>query len=296
MKLDKIIIGLLILVFSMACSREEEQVPSPQVEVVQQEPVMAIHPVLPIEISPEDQALADQAPEGMVFIKGGCFTMGNEGAQSKEKPEHEVCVDDFYMSKYEVTQNQWENVTGINPSKFPGTDNPVEQVNHIEVQQYVEKSNGECRLPTEAEWEYAAGGKTRTRYYWGNLMDGNYAWFEDNSEGVTHPVGQKQPNQFGLYDMSGNVWEWVADWYAPLYDPEDKNNPSGPETGDYKVIRGGALDSSAGALRTTNRNWLHPKNRVYSKVTTYGGIINEIINYVGFRCAKSIPKEKLPVE
>ena len=297
MKFDKILLCLLILTLSLACSKDdemEETIPAPQTEMETREPVMGSHPVIPIEISPEDKALADQAPDGMVFIKGGCFTMGNDETQSDEKPEHEACVDDFYMSKYEVTQAQWEKVTGINPAKFPGENHPVEQVNYFEVKKYTEPSNGECRLPTEAEWEYAAGGKVSARYYWGNLMDGTYAWFEDNSQGATHPVGQKQPNQFGLYDMMGNVWEWVEDWYGPLYNPEDKNNPSGPETGKYKVIRGGSFYSSAGALRFTNRTWLHPKNRVYSKVTTYGGIINEVFNYVGFRCAKSIPKQTQP--
>lgn len=292
MKFYKIFVCLLILTLSLSCSRDdeiEEQLPPPRTQT--QEPRMGSHPVIPIEISPDDQAAADKAPDGMVFIKGGCFIMGNDETQSDEKPEHEVCVDDFYMGEREVTQAQWEKVTGINPAKFPGEDSPVEQVNYFEIQKYIEESDGECRLPTEAEWEYAAGGKVSARYYWGNLMDGTYAWFEDNSEGATHPVARKQPNQFGLYDMMGNVWEWVEDWYSPLYDPEDKNNPTGPDTGEYKVIRGGSFDSSAGALRFTNRTWLHPKNRVYSKVTTHGGIINEVFNYVGFRCAKSIPKK-----
>ncbi len=244
--------------------------------------------VVPVTLSPEDQDKAGQAPDGMVFIKGGCFIMGNDYAQEDEKPEHEVCLDDFYMGKYEVTQSRWEKQLGFNPSKIVGPELPVEQVNFVEVQEFLEKSNGQCRLPTEAEWEYAAKGGADARYFWGNMMDEAYAWYLDGSGETTHPVGQKQPNQYGLYDMMGNVWEWTNDWYEPYYQIREKNNPKGPETGEYKVIRGGAFDSSAGALRITNRIWLHPKNRVFPKVTTYGQAINEIYNYIGFRCAQSI--------
>ncbi len=252
--------------------------------------------VIPVVLSPEDQEKAKRAPAGMVFIKGGCFIMGNDYAQEDEKPEHEVCLDDFYMDKFEVTQARWEKLLGFNPSKFIGPDLPVEQVNYVEVQEFLEKSKGQCRLPTEAEWEYAAKGGANARYFWGNMMDEAYAWYKDGSGETTHPVGQKQPNQFGLYDMMGNVWEWTDDWYEPYYQIREKNNPKGPETGEYKVIRGGAFDSSAGALRITNRIWLHPKNRVFQKVTTYGQAINEIYNYIGFRCAQSISSQTKATE
>lgn len=154
-----------------------------------------------IEWTEEDKLKAKQAPEGMVFIKGGCFTMGNDRAQADEKYEHEVCLDDFYMDRYEVTQDRWEKVMGFNPSKNIKADHPVEQVNYYDIQQFIKKSGGACRLPTEAEWEYAARGHAKTRYFWGNVMDGAYAWFEDNSDETTHPVGQKKPNRFGLHDM-----------------------------------------------------------------------------------------------
>ncbi len=244
--------------------------------------------VEPIKLSPEDQKKADNAPPGMAFIKGGCFYMGNLNAQVDEQPEHEVCLDDFYMDRYEVTQERWEKVMGYNPAKFIGKDRPVEQINYYDIQKFIKKSNGTCRLPTEAEWEYAARAGTSTRYYWGNMMEDPFAWYEGNGKDETHPVGQKSPNQFGLYDMAGNVWEWVEDWYEPTYSAEVKKNPTGPVVGENKVIRGGSFGSSAGALRPTNRTWVHPKNRVYSKISTYGGIVNEIFNYIGFRCAKSI--------
>ncbi len=245
--------------------------------------------VVPVTLSLADQEKAKLAPEGMAFIKGGCFIMGNDYAQEDEKPEHEICLDDFFMDKYEVTQARWESLLGFNPAKIMAPENPVEQVNYYEVQEFLEKSNGQCRLPTEAEWEYAAKGGADSRYYWGNMMDEAYGWYKDGSGETSHPVGQKLPNQYGLYDMMGNVWEWTDDWYEPYYLMREKKNPKGPETGEFKVIRGGAFDSSAGALRTTNRIWLHPKNRVFPKVTTYGQAINEIYNYIGFRCAKSIP-------
>ncbi|NIQ02752.1 MAG: SUMF1/EgtB/PvdO family nonheme iron enzyme [Nitrospinaceae bacterium] len=240
------------------------------------------------ELTEEDKRLAAQAPEGMVFIKGSCFTMGNDEAQADEKYEHEVCLDSFYLDQYEVTQAEWEKVMGFNPSKIIKPDHPVEQVNYHDIQKFIKKSPRSCRLPTEAEWEYAARGGAVTGYFWGNVMDGTYAWFEDNSEGTTHPVGKKKPNAFGLYDMMGNVWEWTEDWYTPLYVGIKETNPTGPETGENKVIRGGSFNSSAGALRITNRTWLNPKNRVYSKISNYGGIVNEVFNYIGFRCAQSL--------
>jgi formylglycine-generating enzyme required for sulfatase activity len=281
-----------LLVFGAGCSKDEnkssgDDAPVSQTDESAQEPAKSVEKVVPVTLSPEDQEKAKLAPEGMVFIKGGCFIMGNDYAQEDEKPEHEVCVDDFFMDKFEVTQAKWEKVTGYNPSKIINPDHPLEQVNYIEVQEYLEKS--ECRLPTEAEWEYAARGGADSRYYWGNMIDESYTWYEDNSKETTHPVGQKLPNQYGLHDMMGNVWEWTNDWYEPYYQIREKKNPQGPETGKYRVIRGGAFDSSAGALRITNRIWLHPKNRVFPKVTTYGQAINEVYNYIGFRCAQSIP-------
>ena len=241
-----------------------------------------------IAIAPEDKVIADRAPEGMVFIKGGCFILGNNFAQVDEAPEHEVCVNDFYLDKYEVTQARWEKVMGFNPSKFLSPDRPVEQVTFYDVQEFAENSQGQCRIPTEAEWEYAARGHADSRYFWGNMMKDEYAWFNDNSGGHTHPVGKKKSNQFGIHDMMGNVWEWVADWYDAAYPHGKQINPSGVSKGKFKVVRGGAFDSSAGGLRITNRTWLHPKNKVFPKVTTHGQVMNEIYNYVGFRCAQSI--------
>ena len=299
MKTLKIIGMVLLLALFAGCQgdsgKEEDQAPPSISDIEEMESKEESTSPAPVQLSDEDKLKAKNAPQGMVFIKAGCFVMGNDRAQADEKYEHEVCLDDFYLDRYEVTQAHWKKVMGYNPSKFVKDDHPVEQVNYYDIQQFIEKSNGACRLPTEAEWEYAARGHAKTRYYWGNVMDGAYAWFEDNSDGTTHPVGQKKPNAFGLHDMMGNVWEWTEDWYSPYYAGNKENNPTGPKEGENKVIRGGSFDSSAGALRITNRTWLNPKNRVFSKVASYGGSVDEKYNYVGFRCAKSIaspPEEK----
>jgi formylglycine-generating enzyme len=298
MRFYKILICVCLFALISACSDKKEEQGAEGIhpsfselpEVSEESSSISSQRVVPVQLSPEDMATASKAPEGMVFIKGGCFFMGNDYAQEDEKPEHEVCVDDFYLDKHEVTQARWEKLMGFNPSKYNGPDLPVEQVNFLNVQKFIEKSAEACRLPTEAEWEYAARGGATTRYFWGNMVHGDYTWYEENSEETTHPVGSKAPNQFGVHDMMGNVWEWVEDWYEPYYKIRSKDNPQGPKTGESKVVRGGSFDSSAGALRITNRIWLHPENKVFPKVTTYGQVMNEIFNYIGFRCAQSIPK------
>jgi len=296
MRLFKLFIPFPLFFFLYACSDKPvdkaEDALHPSLselpEIIEESVQLSDQRIVPIKISPEDQKKADKAPEGMVFIKGGCFVMGNDYTQEDEKPEHKVCLSDFYMDKFEVTQTRWEKVMGYNPSKFSGADLPVEQVNYENVQKFIKKSRDNCRLPTEAEWEYSARGGAQTRYFWGNMVNEKYTWYEENSKGSTQVVGSKLPNQYGLYDMMGNVWEWVDDWYEPYYQIRTQNNPTGPEIGESKIVRGGSFDSSAGALRITNRVWLHPKNKVFPKVTTYGQIMNEVYNFIGFRCAKSI--------
>ena len=285
----KLFLYSILFTLVLGCSSEQAiESKSAQEEVFDLNDSQESFKFEPVPINPEDKVIADKAPEGMVFIKGGCFILGNNFAQVDEAPEHEVCVDDFYLDMYEVTQSRWEKIMGFNPSKFIGPDRPVEQVTFYDVQEFAETSEGKCRIPTEAEWEYAARGHADSRYFWGNMMNGEYAWFEDNSNGQTHPVGQKKSNQFGVYDIMGNVWEWVSDWYDAAYPRGKQINPTGVIKGNYKVVRGGAFDSSAGGLRITNRTWLHPKNKIFPKVTTYGQVMNEIYNYVGFRCAQSV--------
>jgi len=198
-----------------------------------------------------------------VFVKGGCFEMGDTfgDGDPDEKPVHEVCVDDFYLGKYEVTQEQWEIVTGNNPSRFKERDRPVEQVSWNDVQQFIRRLNDQSgrkfRLPTEAEWEYAARSGGRREKYAGTDQEGElgqYAWYVVNSGRITHPVGKKRPNGLGLYDMSGNVWEWCADRYGEnYYQGSPKNNPEGPFNGSYRVLRGGSWFDDPGFMRAAFR-------------------------------------------
>lgn len=209
-------------------------------------------------------------PEGMVFVKGGCFEMGDtfgDERSDNEKPVHTVCVDGFIIGKYEVTQKEWVAVMGSNPSYFKHCDDcPIESVSWNDVQEYISKLNTKTgrnyRLPTEAEWEYAArsGGK-REKYAGGNDLDSD-AWYSRNSGNKTHPVGQKRPNDLGIYDMSGNVWEWVSDWYGDsYYGSSPKGSPAGPPNGRFKMFRGGSWNSAPADVRASGRSWSTPDDR-----------------------------------
>jgi len=202
----------------------------------------------------------------MVTIPSGSFKMGsNEG--SDEKPIHTVHISSFKMGKYEVTQGQWLAVTGDTPSRFSGMNKPVEQVSWDDIQLFLGKLNKmtgkKFRLPSEAEWEYAARAGTSSKWSWGNSEGsaGSYAWYAGSK---THPVGQKKPNAFGLYDMHGNVWEWVEDWYSDSYYRQSATtDPTGPSSGQDRVVRGGSWDDGAGDLRSAYRFNLWPGYRYY---------------------------------
>lgn len=208
-----------------------------------------------------------------VLIKGGCFQMGDTfgDGQADEKPVHTVCVDDYYIGKYEVNQGQWQSVMGNNPSYFKncGEKCPVEQVNWNDIQEFIKKLNAKTgkkyRLPTEAEWEYAARSGGKKEKYTGTSSDvelGKYAWYSANSGGSTHPTGQKQPNSLGLYDMTGNVWEWCQDWYGEKnYSQSPRKNPSGPPSGTRRVLRGGAWVFEPAGIRAATRYGLTPASR-----------------------------------
>ena len=241
-----------------------------------------------------------------VFIPAGEFLMGSPDNEkdrgTDEGPVHKVrLTKPFYMGKYEVTQAEWKAVMGNNPSKFPGDRNPVEQVSWDDCQEFLKKlksllplplgeGRGEGRadtskpagskfqLPTEAQWEYACRAGTQTRFYFGDDLDTkelpDYAWFDGNSGRKTHLVGEKKPNAFGLYDMSGNVWERCEDWHGS-YSNEAVTDPSGPTSGSHRVRRGGSCSYFAWCCRAAYRR-CYPGNR----------------SYVGFRLALSPVQQK----
>jgi len=206
----------------------------------------------------------------MIFVKGGTFSMGSNDGEANEKPIHEVYVDDFYIGKYVVTQKHWKEIMGNNPSRFKGDNLPVEYISWNDLQQFIKKINQKTvkhyRLPTEAEWEYAArGGKEtihesfQTKYAGSNNID-NVAWYGYEKSGKkTQPVGTKQPNELGIYDMSGNVWEWCSDWYDKYYYSNSRqNNPQGHNSGKYRILRGGSWSYNPYYCRVAKRGGNYP--------------------------------------
>ena len=199
----------------------------------------------------------------MVRVEAGTFTMGAtaemEDPYDDERPTHRVTLtNDYYIGKYEVTQALWKAVMGNNPSGFKGDNLPVEMVGWDDCQEFIGKLNRitgkKFRLPTEAEWEYAArgGNKSRGYQYSGSNNLSDVAWFLDNSGEMTHAVGTKQPNELGIYDMTGNVWEWCQDWYG-AYSSSSQVNPTGANSGSSRMIRGGCWISGARGCRSSYR-------------------------------------------
>jgi formylglycine-generating enzyme required for sulfatase activity len=238
----------------------------------------------------------------MIPVKGGTFTMGctpeqGDECDGDEKSVRSVTVGDFSIGKYEVTQRLWKQIMGNSPSNFKGDDLPVETVSWNDVQNFIEELNERTgkkyRLPTEAEWEYAArgGNKSKKYKYSGSSDIKEVAWYYENSgdavldeknwdvdklksnKNRTHPVGTKSANELGIYDMSGNVWEWVSDWYGD-YTSGAQTNPTGPSSGSRRVIRGGSWSGVAGNCRVSIRNYGYPGYR---------------FDFLGFRLVLSSP-------
>ena len=210
----------------------------------------------------------------MIAVEGGTFLMGSPESDTEayddEKPQHEVTLSNYYIGETEVTQELWETVMGSNPSEFKGPKLPVENVSWYDCQEFIlklnEKTGKTFRLPTEAEWEYAArGGKKSKGYtYSGSNTIDDVAWYVDNSGETTHEVGTKQANELGIYDMTGNVWEWCQDWFGETYyENSSTTDPQGPASGTYRVLRGGGWWSVAGGCRVAYRNGDSPGYRNY---------------------------------
>jgi len=208
------------------------------------------------KLTPSQKIVIDNLISNMVRVEGDTFTMGSatkkgfwekmaDEADSDERPAHQVTLSSFSLGRYEVTQEEWETVMGENPSKFKGNKKcPVENVSWDDCQVFIKKLNmmtgKNFRLPTEAEWEFAARGGINSKgykYAGGDDIDA-IAWYAGNSGDTTHPVGLKTPNELGLYDMSGNVYEWCQDWYGP-YSSSVQKDPKGPHFGSKRVARGG---------------------------------------------------------
>ena len=225
----------------------------------------------------------DEIEFKMIFVEGGTFTMGatpeqEEDAFDNEYPTHRVTLSDYYIGETEVTQTLWQAVMGSNPSYFRGDNLPVEKVSYEDVKTFITKLNEKTgktfRLPTEAEWEYAArGGKKSKGYkYAGSNNIDDVAWYIDNSDKETHPVKTKQPNELGIYDMSGNVLEWCSNCYGN-YSINAQTNPQKPSSGSNRVIRGGSWLNNAWLCRASFRSY---------ELLSYSNL------YLGFRLVMEI--------
>ena len=206
----------------------------------------------------------------MIKVEGGTFLMGapesDTDAYEDEKPRHRVTLSDYYIGETAVTQELWKAVMRSNPSFFKGSNRPVESVSWDDCQTFVRKLNQltgkKFRMPTEAEWEFAArgGNKSKGYKYSGSNNIDEVAWYDENSDNTTHIVKTKQPNELGLYDMSGNVWEWCQDWYDD-YNRGSQTNPKGASEGSDRVFRGGSWDDFARFCRVSIRNYNPPDDR-----------------------------------
>jgi formylglycine-generating enzyme required for sulfatase activity len=233
------------------------------------------------EQHPGPQVIRTKCGMDMVALAPGQFSMGADDGPIDAKPAHLVKVQGFLMDQHEITQEVYQSVLGKNPSRRKNPQNPVEQVTWSAAAQFCNArsfqegltpcyntNTWECdfsatgyRLPTEAEWEYGCRAGAGTRFYFGDNPDElkSYAWFDGNSQSKPHPVGQRKPNPWGLYDMEGNVWEWCNDFYAPKYYRDSPgDNPRGPQHGEKRILRGGAWSSSADDCSSWVRNCDEP--------------------------------------
>ncbi|MDR1086575.1 MAG: formylglycine-generating enzyme family protein [Deltaproteobacteria bacterium] len=228
----------------------------------------------PAALAAAESAYTNSIGVEFVLIPSGSFMMGAdknfEDASDDETPRHRVTISQpIYLGKYEVTQGEWVKVMGSNPSRFKGRSNPVENVSWDDAIEFIRRLNqkeghSRYRLPTEAEWEYAARAGSTSVYSFGEDAGqlGLYAWYDGNSGRSTQPVGQKEPNAWGLYDIHGNVYEWVNDWYEEnYYRSSPGTNHAWPSSGFLRVLRGGSWNSSTRDCRSAYRSSGTPGSR-----------------------------------
>ena len=254
-----------------AAGADDKTIP-PNGPVVKQSPALVAESAGPV---PGDPWALPDLDAVFAYVAPGSFQMGSNDGDDDEMPVHMVKISQgYWIGEHEVTQQQYQSIVGDNPSKFKGTSNPVEKVSWNDSVSFCKKLTDqerqagrlpegyEYRLPTEAEWEYAArggSGSRSTKYAGSNSID-DIAWCVDNSGKQTHPVCQKQANELGLYDMTGNVWEWCQDW-AGEYSSGSQTDPVGPDLGLRRIIRGGSWDYQAAVCRITNRHFYTPASR-----------------------------------
>lgn len=252
--MKKKLLSTMVLLFVMLCASAQDSISRPQ--------------NLPKPIQ--------DLIENMVYVEGGTFTMGNTPLRQdlvfgKEEPKHQVTVSPFFICRYEVTQDVWDAVMGSNYSRVKGARLPVSNICWDECQEFVFKlilmTGINFRLPTEAEWEFAARGGNKSRHteYSGSNSIDSVAWYGYNSGEKVHSVGQKSPNELGLYDMNGNVWEWCYDYYG-LYDSAAQIDPKGALNSSTNVTRGGYCLLRAEECRVSSRNGVNPAMK-----SPYGG-------------------------
>ncbi|MFA4957838.1 MAG: formylglycine-generating enzyme family protein [Candidatus Methanoperedens sp.] len=256
-------LGFRLLMDAPASTNSSETLKSTSLATPKVTQTISIPVITP---APDQPSLTNSIGVEFILISAGEFNMGspsNEvGRNENEGPLHQVKISNaFYMGKYEVSQKQWRDVMGNNPSFYKGDDLPVEQVSWNDVQDFINKLNqkegtDKYRLPTEAKWEYAARAGTKTRYSFGDdeSVLGDYAWYSANSGDKTHEVGQKKPNPWGLYDMHGNVWEWVQDKWYGNYVGAPTDGSAWEVNGFERVVRGGGSSGSAGFCRSDDRS------------------------------------------